>query len=538
MPITRRQFLGAGVAVGASLALAWHLRGTHSLGVYNVQDYGAVGDGSTDDTAAIDAAITAAGSGATVYFPNGTYMHDTGWTLATADMRLLGAPGSVLKMRTNTSNVSFLNVTADRVTIEGLTINCNETTFTTFDGAAVYVDSGCDDCHIHNCRFVDFRSWGVRATGDPNNVARLAVTDCYFEVDVDGVDANAIIVSENASDFEISGNTMICTGDRSSGAQSYNNVAGAVTERGRFVNNTVYLDSGTSVSTGLGANLYSPGTIYPRQLTFVGNTLVCSTSTFCLMSVQMTDSTIVGNTMLMKGTTAPYGIEVVDSERVTVTGNTIDGAGIIEQLIIFSSSTDCVATDNILNRPGVEAIRVYADNQFKTDSSRNILSDNKITMPGTSTAGGISLIANGTSANIDDTIVAHNHIDGNSNASGIRLELLFGSIARSLVHGNNLRTLANAFVMYGATADSTFTDNVLSGITATQRFVGDPGSATGVSVIDNTWQFANAAPTAEYHFVGERVWKSNPSGSNPMGWICTTAGTPGTWTAMPKRHDR
>jgi hypothetical protein len=99
------------------------------------------------------------------------------------------------------------------------------------------------------------------------------------------------------------------------------------------------------------------------------------------------------------------------------------------------------------------------------------------------------------------------------------------------VDGNILRTLGTRFYLNGAT-DVTFSDKALSGITAGRRFVGGPGSATGVSVIDNSWQFANAAPTAEYHFVGERVWKSSPSGSNPMGWICTTAGTPGTWTAM------
>jgi hypothetical protein len=43
-------------------------------GVYNVLEYGAVGDGTTDDTASIQAALNAVpGTGGTVYIPDGTY---------------------------------------------------------------------------------------------------------------------------------------------------------------------------------------------------------------------------------------------------------------------------------------------------------------------------------------------------------------------------------------------------------------------------------------------------------------------------------
>lgn len=53
--------------------------GSGSLGVINVKDYGAVGDGTTDDTTAINAAVTAqlAGirAGTPVYFPAGVYVY-------------------------------------------------------------------------------------------------------------------------------------------------------------------------------------------------------------------------------------------------------------------------------------------------------------------------------------------------------------------------------------------------------------------------------------------------------------------------------
>lgn len=48
--------------------------------VVNVLDYGAIGDGVADDTNAITAAVSAASSGSTVYFPTGTYKVTSGIT--------------------------------------------------------------------------------------------------------------------------------------------------------------------------------------------------------------------------------------------------------------------------------------------------------------------------------------------------------------------------------------------------------------------------------------------------------------------------
>jgi len=47
---------------------------TTSTGVFSVLDYGATGDGVTDDTAAIEAAIAAAGEGGVVLFPKGRFL--------------------------------------------------------------------------------------------------------------------------------------------------------------------------------------------------------------------------------------------------------------------------------------------------------------------------------------------------------------------------------------------------------------------------------------------------------------------------------
>ena len=49
------------------------------------------------------------------------------------------------------------------------------------------------------------------------------------------------------------------------------------------------------------------------------------------------------------------------------------------------------------------------------------------------------------------------------------------------------------------------------------------------SVNMHSEHFGSAAPTTGTWRVGDKVWDVTPSAGGTMGWVCTTAGTPGTW---------
>lgn len=86
----------------------------------NVKDYGAAGNGTTDDSTAVQAALTAATPGATIYIPKGPFKVTTPLTLSVANVTLTG-PGE-LRFTAGIAAADALRITGDGVRVDGLKI--------------------------------------------------------------------------------------------------------------------------------------------------------------------------------------------------------------------------------------------------------------------------------------------------------------------------------------------------------------------------------------------------------------------------------
>ncbi len=116
---------------------------------YDVTTYGAVGDGTTDDSAAIQSAIDAAvlGGGGTVYFPAGTYLVNTRLNLIGSHVRLLGENLGAAKLKSTNTNAEIVKVTGTRNSIENLQLFAN--TFATSGQIVLFEDAV--QCKMDNC---------------------------------------------------------------------------------------------------------------------------------------------------------------------------------------------------------------------------------------------------------------------------------------------------------------------------------------------------------------------------------------------------
>ena len=312
----------------------------------SVQDFGAVGDGVTDDTAAINAAFAVGGK---IYFPSGTYLCST-ITLASSDTHIFGSKKSVIKLK-NSVNVDLLDLSNfDNITISDLTFDGNKANQTVDVNAVCIRGNGCSNVILQNCTVKNSALTGANIiNSDGIKIVNNLFTDCGTKNSVNSGDA--MYLAFNTNDY-VSGNTVVNPArigiiiKGSAGPTATNGTVignyvinsgenGIGTEDGNariLIVNNVVVDSGDNAfaSTKAGIAVGEVG----EKVTVSGN-IIHNSGSYGIEVTHGADETIVSNN------------SITSSGAMGIFATAVDGSGGLDNLVITGNNITTTVTDGI-----------------------------------------------------------------------------------------------------------------------------------------------------------------------------------------------
>lgn len=156
--------------------------------VFNVKNYGAVGNGVADDKAAIQLAIDAAEvAGGIVLFPPGTYKVTGALGVAASDVHLIGW-GATIRANYGNDNILFIGGAShaspiSRVSVQGLGINVSTST-TSGAGIRVVHAREIEILNVkagHTGMASPHKFVSIGDDADADDVKNIIIKDCYAE---------------------------------------------------------------------------------------------------------------------------------------------------------------------------------------------------------------------------------------------------------------------------------------------------------------------------------------------------------------------
>lgn len=213
-----------------------------------------------------------------------------------------------------------------------------------------------------------------------------------------------------------------------------------------------------------------------------------------------------------------------------------DGNTLVNCDVLFEDIGEMSFNGNRGSTPtNVNAWRFYNCPDIETnDNKLNVTVDGALSGQSNSP---VQLILSGITYKSVD--VSRNKVLGISGDAGITI---FGAQADTCVasvSGNRANTifLDNSWV-FGATGQNRGRVQFDRNIRPVPVDVYHIGASTlkSISGSESTNMFetvSNGPPTVGTWKIGDKVWKQIPTAGATLGWICTAAGTPGTWKDMP-----
>jgi hypothetical protein len=393
----------------------------------SVTDFGAVGDGTTDDRDGIQAAIDAAIEGpiTTVYFPPGDYVVKSGTGASRTRTSLLAQSAVGLSLMGD-GNATITIKTG----VSGNQPNNRPIIF-----------RDCTDLRVSGLTILDRRTTRAGSALCFENSSQVTADDNI----IDGFGSYGIVVSEDTSTYSYQASTISFSGHRISDTAA--GLSGIVVTDRVFVYNTVnnngfvnvtgisgdgsYFDvSETLVTEAAGA---SGEVLIDNSISFDGSTLFIINGSFAYLDegdrIAITGSTSNNGTYTISDIN-PDGLSLTVAETfiTEAAGADITVTGVGKPLLNVWSATACddvtIRGNRISNcgRIGVEI--------FPKELSRNlIISDNTITDCGT-------VITSGCGLKPGQAYV--NSLVSNNNIIGCQMGINIGLYHTQTIRGNNI----------------------------------------------------------------------------------------------------
>jgi hypothetical protein len=244
--------------------------------------------------------------------------------------------------------------------------------------------------------------------------------------------------------------------------------------------------------------------------------------------------TVTGNSLFSTDANARNGIRA-EPDNITISGNTIRGANGVHAIALAwsnSGSEGAVISGNVVLNPALAGGAIWLNCIGKGISvSGNYIDANQAALG----SSGVYYLDTGRSGTMNQLDISGNIIDATNLDYAILLQATAVTVTNISVNDNQIkggtygiRTLSATYLTDGevrrnrmtgtanafrdkATATLRFSDNTL-GNAPTDGFAAEPAAGT--------WS------------VGEIVYNSAPTAGGTIGWVCTSAGTPGTWKAF------
>lgn len=514
----------------------------------------AIGDGVTQDAAAIHADATAAGVNGRLFFPPGTYLV-TGLTASVAGQTWELAPGAAIKSAVQ--NAPAINVTAADVSIVGGTIDGNRpaqtagftlargvravsvagfkmsgVTVTNCLGVGVWMENVTNakvvDCTVKDTAALganDAQIWVYYTAGSSTGVE---IRGCRIDGSLynnGGVKMSALGVGISIRRLRICDNEIL-VGDaavNTLGIELWTSTSGVV-EDSVISGNVVIGENATNanimgISVGGAGSTSTTGT---QGISVTGNTVRdCRASSIELLGSYLT---CTGNVVRASG---PIGVNATDyvggSRGVVVSGNSIHDAVSSSYAISVAGAagrpvTGCVIANNAIYNPAGAGINVTAGPFEDSVIGGNVLVS----------GGGAGIIfASGVTAT--RVKVAGNILDLTGAAAASDGIIIAATTVGVTVENNTINAATRTGIMGNAVCDGLVVRaNRISGCTA-DGIATNVASCTRWTIVDNEvtgctgWGILIAGATPTDFFVRDNRCRGNTAGQINYGAVTLVA---------------